>query len=308
MRTYTPRRLWADVPVNERIDEAFLQTCGGAAVPRWIDRHLRNLARLDGCAAAVLWYRQSNKWKPCSRRVAPGERFCSLHGGPPPPPPIKPAPVYKPAAERAGRARRAIRRHARAIETFGNAAEAIGPIAADTNLFLLTRGQFSMIDMVRHVLADLGPAAVSLWTWAIADYEVEVLGGLMADRNVTAARLILDRSAEHRNAPIVRHWRERFGDDTVRVCKNHAKIARVWTVDRRVLIRGSMNLNYNPRFEQADLTVNGDDFDLVTAIEDALPILPPLCENSAADDASGLSRAFETGGLAAFAGVKTWAK
>lgn len=206
------------------------------------------------------------------------------------------------------RTKRAVRRRARAIETFGSAAEAIGPITADTNLFLVTRGQFSMIDMIRHVLADVGPAAVSLWTWAIADYEVEVLGGLMADRNVTAARLVLDRSAEHRNAPIVKHWRERFGDDTVRVCKNHAKIARVWTPALRVLIRGSMNLNFNPRFEQADLTVNGDDFDLVTAIEDALPILPPLCENAAAEDATGLSRAFEFSEIAAFAGVKPWAK
>jgi|SRR5580765_2383778 len=206
------------------------------------------------------------------------------------------------------RTKRAVRRRARALETFGSAAEAIGRITAETNLFLVTRGQFSMIDMVRHVLADLGPAAVSLWTWAIADYEVEVLGGLMADQNLTTARLILDRSAEHRNGPIVRHWRERFGDDTVRVCKNHAKIARVWTADRRVLIRGSMNLNFNPRFENADLTVNGEDFELVAAIEDGLPILPPLCDNAAAEDATGLSRAFETGQLAAFAGVKTWAK
>jgi len=206
------------------------------------------------------------------------------------------------------RTKRAVRRRARAIETFGNAADAIGPITADTNVFLLTRGQFSMIDIVRHVLADLGPAAVSLWTWAIADYEVEVLGGLMADRNVTAARLILDRSAEHRNAPIVRHWRQQFGDDTVRVCKNHAKIARVWTPTLRVLIRGSMNLNYNPRFEQADVTTNGADFDLITEIENALPILPPLCENAAADDATGLSRAFDFAQLEAFAGVKVWAK
>jgi hypothetical protein len=82
----------------------------------------------------------------------------------------------------------------------------------------------------------------------------------------------------------------------------------VWTADRRVLIRGSMNLNFNPRFENADLTVNGEDFDLVAAIEDGLPILPPLCDNAAAEDATGLSRAFETGQLAAFAGVKTWAK
>ena len=96
--------------------------------------------------------------------------------------------------------------------------------------------------------------------------------------------------------------------ETVHIGTASRDAARIWTADRRVLIRGSMNLNYNPRFEQADLTVDGDDFDLVTRIEDALPILPPLAPNADAEDATGLSRAFELSDVAAFAGVKPWAK
>ena len=199
-------------------------------------------------------------------------------------------------------------RAARAVEALGSAATAIGPIEAGMSLFLLTRGQFSMLDMVLHVLEQLGPAEVSVWTWAIADYEVEAMAGLMARSEILGARLIVDRSAEQRSALTIEAWRQRFGVASVRVCKNHAKIARVWTPDRRVLLRGSMNLNFNPRFEQADLSEGDAAFDLVAQIEASLPVLPARCSNTEADTASGLGRAFEQSTLAMFAGLKPWAK
>jgi hypothetical protein len=199
-------------------------------------------------------------------------------------------------------------RAARAIECHGSAAAAIGPIDPGMRLFLLTRGQFSMLDMVLHVLEQIGPADLSVWTWAIADYEVDAMTGLMAREAIRAARLVIDRSAEDRSAPTIDAWRHRFGVDAVRVCKNHAKIARVWNSDRSVLLRGSMNLNYNPRFEQADITEGGEDFALVAAIEDELPVLPVPCSNTEAEHASGLSLAFERADLKMFRGLKTWAK
>jgi hypothetical protein len=196
----------------------------------------------------------------------------------------------------------------RAAECFGSAADAIGAVDPGMGLFLVTRGQFSMLDMVQHVLAQIGPSHLSVWTWAIADYEVEAMTALMASSAIVGARLIVDRSAEQRSARTIQDWRDRFGAGAVRVCKNHAKIARVWNEDRRVLLRGSMNLNFNPRFEQADITEGGADFDLVAQIEDELPVLQPLCSNAEATSASGLSRAYEQGTLAMFGGLKVWAK
>jgi hypothetical protein len=199
-------------------------------------------------------------------------------------------------------------RRLRAAEAFGNAASAIGPIEHGMHCFLVTRGQFSMLDMVKHVVSELGPSEVSIWTWAIADYEVEAMAGLMGMASITGARLIVDRSAEQRSSPTIQSWRDRFGVEAVRVCKNHAKIARVWNGERRVLLRGSMNLNFNPRFEQADITEGGADFDLVTQLEDELPVLPARCANAEADAASGLGRAYEQSTLSMFGGVKVWAK
>ncbi len=163
-----------------------------------------------------------------------------------------------------------------------------------------------MLDQVQHVVRELGSASVAIWTWAIADYEVEAMGGLLASTAITSARLIVDRSAEQRSAPTIQAWRDRFGVEAVRVCKNHAKIARVWTADRRVLLRGSMNLNFNPRFEQADITEGGEDFELVARIEESLPVLRPMASNAEADAASGLGLAHEQGTLAMFGGVRPW--
>ena len=68
------------------------------------------------------------------------------------------------------------------------------------SLFAITRGQFSMIDAIFHCLKEVGPASVSVWTWTIADYEVEAMAGLMARQEITAGRLVIDQSADRRNA------------------------------------------------------------------------------------------------------------
>jgi hypothetical protein len=146
------------------------------------------------------------------------------------------------------------------VESFEIAAKCIGPIEKEMSLFATTRGQFSMIDAIFHCLHEIGPAKLSVWTWTIAAYEVEAMAGLMASKKITSGRLVIEASADRRNGAIIEQWRQRFGDEAVRICKNHAKIARVWNHDFRLLLRGSMNLNFNPRFEQLDITEGGDDF------------------------------------------------
>lgn len=199
-------------------------------------------------------------------------------------------------------------RRTRAVESFASAAECIGPVEPGMALFAVTRGQFSMLDAVQHVITEVGPCEVSVWTWTIAEYEVEVFTAFLQDRRITGGTLVIDRSAEVRNAALIEEWRSRFGAERVRVCNTHAKIATVRTDARRVLLRGSMNLNFNPRFEQLDITEGGPDFDLVAEIEADLPVLRPRCSFDEADRASKTSRAFEASTLALFGGTKVWAK
>jgi hypothetical protein len=201
------------------------------------------------------------------------------------------------------------KRRARAAESFKTAAECIGPIDAGVSVFAITRGQFSMIDAVLHVLDCLGPSVVSLWTWTVAEYEIQCLERLRNDARVTRATLIIDHGARNKNKHLIADWKRTHGADSVRYVINHAKIATVEGGGRRVLLRGSMNLNFNPRFEQLDVTEGGPDFDLVRRIEAELPIL--------ADDASGAqvyegSKVSDRWNLAdrvgAFGKVKPWKK
>lgn len=194
----------------------------------------------------------------------------------------------------------------RAVESFKTAAECIGPIEKDMSVFAITRGQFSMIDAIMHVIDCVGVVRVSVWTWVIADYELQQFERLRDDGRVTDALLVCDRMSKKRDESIIKNWRSRFGADSVRYVMNHAKIATVESDKYRVLLRGSMNLNHNPRFEQLDVTEGGPDFDLVKRIELELPVLDDDCSRSEIVAASRVDEAFDKNSLSVFTGVKLW--
>lgn len=194
-----------------------------------------------------------------------------------------------------------------ASESFKSAADTIGDIESGMSLFAITRGQWSMIDAVLHVLDQTGPAAVSLWTWTVAEYEVQVLTRLRIDKRITGGRLVIDHGARNKNADIIADWKKQFGADSVRYVVNHAKIATIETAGgMKFLLRGSMNLNFNPRFEQFDITEGGPEFDLVKGIEDELPVLNDDCSGKEVYEASKLDNAFTPEQLQLFENPKPW--
>jgi len=215
-------------------------------------------------------------------------------------------------------------RRTRAVESFKTAAECIGPVERGMALFAITRGQFSMLDALLHLLDQVGPAKLSLWTWAIAGYEVQTLSALSRDARVscldelrrdariTEGLLVIDAGAITKRtaggAELIKNWIDQFGPASIRYVVNHAKLATIETADYKLLVRGSMNLNYNPRFEQLDVTEGGPDFDLVQRLERELPILAPDHSRSEAFQASKVSEDFELAQLAMFKKAKPWKK
>ena len=209
-------------------------------------------------------------------------------------------------------------RRARAVESFRSASEAIGEIVPGLAVFAITRGQWSMIDAIMACLDQTGPAAVSVWTWTIAEYELEVMDRLRADQRITAGLLVIDagvgrgerRAADLKghNRGVVDQWMATFGDGSVRHVTNHAKIATIEGGGFRLLLRGSMNLNGNPRFEQFDLTEGGRDFDLVRQIENELPLIRATAPHTEMSRACKLGEAWTQEDLLRFGKVKTWGK
>ena len=199
-------------------------------------------------------------------------------------------------------------RRKREVESFKTASDCIGQIEHGLSIFAITRGQFSMIDAVRACLDQIGPSDISLWTWTVAEYEVENLVNLRKSDMVKSGLMVIDGGARKRNGALIAEWKAQFGMDSVRYVRNHAKIATIQNAEFKLLLRGSMNLNYNPRFEQFDLTEGGADFDMVKRIEFEIPILEDDATGIDVIKASRVSEAFDTDQLKLFTGCKVWQK
>jgi len=156
------------------------------------------------------------------------------------------------------------RRRSSAASCLHSAVQALADFDRGLHVFGLTKGQFSMIDLAAAVLARTGPARVTVWTWCIAEYEVEAFAAFMNDSTIESLKVVMDWAGARRDMPLIDDLQGRFGLDCIRVTKNHAKIVTIATdSDWRVTIRGSMNLNANPRFEQFDVSDDAAIFDVV---------------------------------------------
>jgi len=175
-------------------------------------------------------------------------------------------------------------------------------------LFAITRGQFSMIDAAMACIDQVGECKISLWTWTVAEYEVQCLERPYRDSRVKAADLIIDHGARNKNMAIIRDFKSLFGPNSVRYVLNHSKICTIESADFKLLLRGSMNLNHNPRFEQFDITEGGADFDLVKEIEQELDILDDDCTGAQVYKQSRVADAFDSEQLSFFKGIKVRAK
>lgn len=207
------------------------------------------------------------------------------------------------------------------VESFKNAKLDIIPhLERGCHIFGITRGQYSLLDIVLAIVERYGPAELSVWTWAIAEYERDAIFGLIENGLVQKADLVIDFSTprkhinqlqESKNTSeiVIKKWIEKFGKQSVRTVKTHAKIARIKCGDFYFVVRGSMNLNYNPRFEQFDITEGQECFDFVEQVEKSIKLLDPFeCAERDAIEVSGLKDVFDYDQLNLFAKTKVWAK
>lgn len=167
------------------------------------------------------------------------------------------------------------------FERVGNANAALEGWGRGRRLVGMTMGQFSMIDLIRAVLERTGPAALRLSTWTIGLRDAHAAAFLLSRGAVTSLQLMIDRSFAVRQPAYCAAVRHLFGDDAIRATYTHAKIALITADGWNVAIRGSMNLNKNPRFENFDID---DDpavagmfhrhLDLLSEVMPAGPVVP----------------------------------
>jgi len=136
----------------------------------------------------------------------------------------------------------------------GNAAAAICPIEPGCEIFGFTKGQFSLTDIVLHILQYTGPADVVISTWTAAHADIQTHHRLLASGGVRSLRFIIDRGFPSRQPEYCDLLVSKFGPDAIRVTKTHAKFVLIRNDAWNLAIRTSMNLNMNPRFENFEIS------------------------------------------------------
>lgn len=145
--------------------------------------------------------------------------------------------------------RRALRRN-----NVGNVAQAIGPIEQGCEIFAMTNGQFSAIDIIEHVLSFTGPAEIDLATWTAADGDLRRAHAFLLDGRVKGIRLVVDPSFRSRKPDFCNTLVELFGNDAIRTIPLHGKFITIRNDDWSIAIRTSMNLNLNKRIETVEIS------------------------------------------------------
>lgn len=161
--------------------------------------------------------------------------------------PLKKAPV--PAVHKSSPRKREIRSGATA-----HVGDAIGPITEGCEIFCMTNGLFSLIDILSHVLEYTGPAQIDLATWTAAAGDLQRAHAFLLDGRVTKCRFLVDPSFRSRKPEFCAALVKLFGDDAIRTLPLHGKFAVVHNDKWHLAIRTSMNLNPNKRIENVEIS------------------------------------------------------
>lgn len=138
------------------------------------------------------------------------------------------------------------------------AAQIIGPIGPGDDVCGITNGQFSLVDIVEHLLTQTGPADVTIATWTMGVYDAEQAYGFVRNKLIRSIRFVLDPSMFTRRPELAAVLVQGFGADAFRAVNSHAKFATIRGDCLAVAVRSSMNLNRNERLESFDLTACAD--------------------------------------------------
>jgi len=160
------------------------------------------------------------------------------------------------------------RRSIRDLRRQSSAAEALAGFDHETQIVGFTKGAFSVIDILRATLAITGKAAVDFSTWTASGVDVTSVLEFVDAGIVTNSRWLVDLTFQRRSPELANRIRTVFGKDAIRVAKNHAKFALIYNDTWQIILQTSMNLNFNPRFENFSIAHDPELFGFYKAILD----------------------------------------
>lgn len=134
------------------------------------------------------------------------------------------------------------------------AREAIGLIGPGTEIYGLTDGALSLIDILAHALTDTDSRDVVMATWTAATGSLQAFRDLCRSKAIRHLRLIVDPSFRTRKPDDLAELYRLYGADHVRFVPTHAKFTVLTGGRCPVTVRSSMNLNTNRRIESFEIS------------------------------------------------------
>lgn len=147
---------------------------------------------------------------------------------------------------------------------------AVAGFSKEIEIYGFTKGQFSVIDLLESMFKITGPAALTVSTWTAAKTDITTVLDFVEAGHCTTARWLVDFTFQHRSPELAARIREVAGHDAIRLGKNHAKFFMMRNAEWNVICLTSMNLNFNPRFENFMLRDDKEMCDFHDAILDEI--------------------------------------
>ena len=154
--------------------------------------------------------------------------------------------------------------------TAENARAAIGPLYPGCEIYGFTKGQFSVIEIMEHVILEAGPSEVTICTWSAASGDIRAANRLLGNNSITGLKFVIDYSFQSRKPHFCKELIDTFGHDCIRVTSIHAKFVLIKSAKYNLVIRTSMNLNFNPRFENFEISDDAEMYAFMQEIVDEI--------------------------------------
>ena len=130
----------------------------------------------------------------------------------------------------------------------------IGKISKSCDILGMTKGQFSKIDIIKHVINEIGPVHLTLGTWTAALADIKAAEFLLNSNKILSCRAVVDRSFPTRQPKYYKEFIRVFGQKSIALMNFHAKFCLFKNDQFNIVLRTSMNLNLNKRIEIYEIT------------------------------------------------------
>ena len=117
----------------------------------------------------------------------------------------------------------------------------------------LTRGEFSLIDLIHSALKHVGQAHVIVVTWSAGIKDAHQIEWMLNTDLIRTFKVITDHSYVNRQKKYAVALDSLFGSENIRTSEIHAKFTLIHNEDWNLCIRHSMNLNANKTCESFEI-------------------------------------------------------